>query len=182
MKGFIEGFTSRPGQYGMMHSVKIDNINYGTKGTKVPFNEGDYVEFEAVQNAKGYWDADPKSFKKSDAPASASPSTKAQPGTGTKAWQPDGDRQAIIQLQSSRNSAIAMVDLLCKSGAVDISKVKSGADKIEMIELFVDKFTQRFQEDTKRGAPPEHPVVEKATKTKTAPVQEEFKDDEDLPF
>lgn len=177
MKGFIEGFTSRPGQYGMMHSVKIDNINYGTKGTKVPFNEGDYVEFEAVQNAKGYWDADPKSFKKADAPAS---SQTAKPAT--KAWQPDSDRQAIIQLQSSRNSAIAMVDLLCKSGAVDISKVKSGADKIEMIELYVDKFTERFQEDTKRGAPPEHPVAEKVSKTKTAPVQEEFKDDDEIPF
>lgn len=185
-KGYVEEVTSRPGKFGMMHSVKVDNQQYGTKSVLPAVRQGDYVEFTAAQNAKGYWDADAKSFKVVASPTTIQTIPDSAPAASgkTKSWDPGYDKQAVIQLQSSRNSAIALVQLMSDSGALEpvLAKAKNAAAKVELVEMYVDKYTQRFQDDTARGAPPEHPVEEVKTKAPPkASAQGELDFDDELP-
>jgi hypothetical protein len=170
-----------------MHSFKVDNVNYGTKGTAPPCRQGDFVEFLAVQNAKGYMDADAKTIKVlPTTSAPPAPAAEAAPTAAPAASRPVSthvDRNDSIVYQSSRKDAIHTVEVLVASGAIDLG-AKKGAAKIEIIEMHIDKLTARYIEDVKRGTPPEHPVDGPKTRkapTKTDETDSEFADD-DLPF
>lgn len=178
--GTVEKITSSPGQYGMMHRVTVDNVMYGTGKTAPPVNVGDYVEFEAEQKGQ-YWNANAATFR-------VRPMTNApqvleinhQAPVERKAWVPDKDRQDSITYQSARKDALEMTSLLLNSNALDFGKAKTVAAKVELVEMYVDKFTIRFFEDTKRLAPPEHP--QEAVKTKAAPATDDNFGDDDIPF
>lgn len=185
IRGYVESLSSRPGQYGLMHSMKVDNVNYGTKSTMPPCRQGDFVEFSAVQNAKGYWDADAKSIKVLPTGAPAAPAPVPQfpvpaPGPAPRPAVPYVDRNDSIVYQSSRKDALQLLDIMATVGTIDFGKAKNMAAKQEILEMHLDKLTQRFIEDVKRGMPPEHPAEEvKVRKAKAA--TEEFEDD-DIPF
>lgn len=166
ISGVVEKVVERPGKYGSMYSMKVDNTFYGTKGKKPPCKEGDYVTFEATQSDKGYWDANPDTIKGAINVAGKAAETTPP---ATRAWVPDTDRQNSIIYQSSRKDALELVGVLLQNNLIDLGKAKK-ADAIELVEGYVDRYTLRFYEDTRRLSPvmPD----EKA--------EEEFKDD--IPF
>lgn len=173
VSGYIEQVVERPSKYkwpngqqkASMWSMRVDNVNYGCKNTKPPA-EGTYVQFEASQNDAGYWDADGTSIKPSDmAPA---PTPAAVPQQAAASFVPQAapagrspgaiaadTRQDSIIYQSSRKDALELIKALLNKDMLDFGKAKV-AQKIEIVEVYLDQYTVRFFEDAKRLAPPEH--------------------------
>lgn len=201
--GFVESRVERPSQYKWpdgkpkpsMWSMRVDGTNYGCKNTKPP-EEGSYVRFEATQDGN-YWNADGSTIQKIEVPTAPVAMTYAQalsapvsaPTAGAKVADP---RQDSIIYQSSRKDAMELIKALLDKDLIDFGKAKL-AQKIELVEVYLDHYTVRFMEDVKRLAPPEHesPVnataPEEATAIARPPrkarvVQEEFPDDGDIPF
>jgi len=158
----------------MMHRFVADNVQYGTGKVAAPVKEGDYIEFEAEQKGQ-YWNADPRTIKQLAKPTVPSNVEVAPKRT----WVPDTDRQDSIIYQSSRKDSIETVKLLIESNALDFGKAKTVAQKVELVEMYIDKFTVRYFDDTKRLAPPEHPVEEAKAQT---PKPAELFPDDDIPF
>lgn len=196
--GMIEEVYERPSQYKWpngspkpsMWSMKVDNVTYGCKNTKPPA-KGTYVQFEAAQDGQ-YWNADGSTIKEIDPPAMA-----ATAKTTTKSASAFVDvRQDSIIYQSSRKDALEFLNVLANKDLIDFGKAK-GAQKIELLEVYLDHYTTRFMEDVKRLAPPEHesPVTasapmeataitkpaRKAKEPMTTSQDSDFEDD-DLPF
>lgn len=59
----------------------------------------------------------------------------------------DIEVQQVIQLQSARNSAIALADIMLKNGIIDWEKVKI-TKRRETIELLVRELTETFQKES----------------------------------
>lgn len=88
-------------------------------GSKPAYKKTSYVKPTGGQNREGYWDD--KEVR-------------------------DIETQKIIQLQSSRNSAIAATSLLITNGAIaGLDKAKV-SDKMEIILALVDLVTDRYQQ------------------------------------
>lgn len=189
--GVVEAIKSRDAQYGVLWSIKVDNVYYSTKKVEPKCKKGDHISFEASQNEKGYWDADPKTIKLVVAEAPAVPTKtaikvdayeKEASASKKQEWVSDVDKQNSIVYQNARNAALELVGLLLSKDLIDFGKTK-GAGKIELIETFLDRYTVRFQEDTKRLAPPE--ALEASGAVKFAPKEKAEQDsddfDDDLP-
>jgi hypothetical protein len=179
IEGFVQEILERPSKYTdrngrpkpSMWAVKVDEILYGTKNDKPECKEGDYVSFEASQNGK-YWDMDFSTLKKATpAQTAPQPAAKAAAGqTSGSRWN-DPKTQAAIQYQASRKDAIELVRMLLDKDLIDFGKAK-GAQKIELVEIFVDNYTSRFNEDTTELSPPAHKnPVEAAYTEEVASVQ-----------
>jgi len=116
------------------YSIKVNDVYYSV-GTKKPPAEGTLVEFEAEQNARGYWDVTKAGLRvvsagvpTSSAGAGAVAAARSAPAAGKPLskddyWRNKEERDIakeaaleakdkIIQLQSCRNSAIEFVKLL----------------------------------------------------------------------
>lgn len=137
-------------------TFKIDDgERYGIKG-KPPagLKAGDNVQFDANKNAKGYWEVDPVTIVPASpatiATAPAQIATKA-PTTGYKS---DAVQNAI-SYQAARKDALETVKMLLDKDLIDFGKAK-GAQKIELVEIFIDNYTVRYAEDTARLAPKPH--------------------------
>jgi hypothetical protein len=191
--GYVERVTNKNGIW----AVVVDNIRYGFYKTEPKCKEGDYVSFEADQKGD-FWNAKPPTLKRAVAPADApkpygaSDSIPSTPGVANTApakaaWVPDKDRQDSIIYQSARKDGLEFVSTLIAAGLIDFGKAKV-ADKIGIAEMYVDKYTLRFFEDTKRLSPPASTVGETAAPAAKAatPVNSDasFQDDDlsDLPF
>lgn len=170
ISGVVERKGERATSAGTTYSITVDNVNYGFYKTVPKCSEGDYVEFYAKQNGN-YWNADAKTLKLIDRPASP---PKPQPAA-KGAWVPDKDRQDSIIYQSARKDALEFVQVLLTAGILDLGKSKTAAGKIEVAEIYLDKYTQRFFEDTKNLGHKDEEVAEKRE------VEEDFHNDE-IPF
>lgn len=149
------------------YDVQVGGVKYGTYTNVPKCAPGDVVEFEAKQNGN-FWNMNVKSLRVT----SKAPTTEAAaPSTKTKAWVPDDKRQDAISYQAARKDALQLTEMLLSKELLDFGKAKNNASKIEVVEVFIDKFTQRYFEDTKNLG---HKIVED-----TSPV-EEFNDD--IPF
>jgi len=157
--GFVEKVTEYPSKFKGKDSAWaaiVDNVRYSFGFSRwQPVKEGEYVGFEASQDAKGYWVADLSTIKKEQAPAKQTGSS-SQRAAASSGVAPAGDlRQDSIIYQSQGTRAVAFVDMLLRNSLVDFGKAK-GAQKIELVEVYVDHYTKRFFDDVKRLAPPEH--------------------------
>lgn len=153
--------------------IRVDNTSYGMgAATTAPCKEGDYVQFEAVQDGQ-YWNVAPGTLKPAKAPerAPASETTSAtadptptKPTTGGNTWRTDPERetraervarQETISYQSARKDALEHVSLLLAAGAMDFGRA-GGAQKIEIVDILVDEYTKRYYAETQQLAPREH--------------------------
>lgn len=175
--GIVDRVVARPSTFGEMWSIAVDNTYYGFKKVKPSCNVGDSVQFQATQNAKGFWDADPKSLAKAEAQqpkAASSPSGNVStPSTGGTGYN---DRQDAISYQSARNAAQTQVDLYLNASAIPFPAKAKESDRKAIIDLYVAKQTEEFFEDTKRLKP----AVLSTEKLET--VSADSFDDEKLPF
>lgn len=145
IKGLVESVKSNEGKFGPMFTIYVGGVGYGTGKNSMGASSGDYVEFTATQNDRGYWNVDKGTLKPATAPAGASAPAQNKPTTA-----PVGDaRQDSIVFQSSRKDALEFVKILQAAGKIDFGKSK-GADSISILETYVDKFTEHFVAEAKQ--------------------------------
>jgi hypothetical protein len=204
IQGYVEKVQEYPSKYtwpngkpkDSMWAMTVDNVRYSTRNTRPPA-EGSYVTFEATQEGQ-YWNADPATIKMGPpnaAPAPVAPrmevsTPRANPVATTQA----NNREASIHYQSSRKDALEFVKMMLSADLVDFGKAK-GAQKTEVLEVYVDFYTKRFMEDVGRLAPPEHSspveatppaeaqaIARPARAKRTPVVTEDEPFDDDIPF
>lgn len=146
IKGVVEKKLESMTSAGVTYALVIDNVRYGFYKTNPKCNEGDTVTFAAKTNGN-FWNADPKTFRV--VAAEAAPTDGATTRTATPKWVPDKDRQEAISYQSARKDALEIVGMMLGASVLDMGKSKTVADKMEVIEAYVDKYTSRFFQDTK---------------------------------
>lgn len=130
-------------------SFKLNNTRYGTYKTPPGVKPGDSISFYATEKG-GYWNADVKSIVVSPSVATSDTSVHTGNGSTTRnATNSFDTRQDSITYQSARKDALVFLTLLQTAGALDLGKAKTKASMIEVLETYVDKYTERFVEDTK---------------------------------
>lgn len=166
VKGFVlraesKNGTSKNGRAYTLYSALIENVDgsefgwvgFGFDG--LPFNEGDYVEFE-VEEKNGR-----KQFIKGTGSKPKNPPARKVKEVETKAEgkvsSVDGyNRQtnpidaARMTYANSRDAAIAVVELLLANKALPLSKTdtKAGeAKRFEEITAAIDKLTVQYTKD-----------------------------------
>lgn len=148
--GKVQQITERPTKFGPYFDIVVDGRKYGHGKKKPAFSDGDYVTFEA--EAKGdFFNADPTTFKKVSGPsvaANAAPAAPTPASPSKSAWVPEKDRQDSITYQSARKDALQFIEILAATNKLDFGKMKGG-EAIDMLETYVDNYTQRFFKDTK---------------------------------
>lgn len=178
--GIVESITEKNGFWGFV----VDNVRYGTFKDEPKCKVGDYVSFEADQKGE-YWNAKARTIKPAKAPEKAATPLTSTVGAGagqTKSqWTGDDKRQDSIIYQSSRKDAIELVKILADKDLIDVGKGKK-ADAIEVVLMYVNRFTTQFVEDAKRLSPTKPSVADTSAEPKAAsksgnPADEEFKDD-----
>lgn len=140
------------------------NLGFNKKPT---FQEGDFVQFTAEENANGYLTVVGEVTRAKNAPARNNAGAGAAEGTsdvgrqssavkGTNDTSPvvsgsDGaDRQTQIVLQHSQEIATRVIDLLLRNDALPMSEAKSkagNAKRFDEILASVDKLTVKYFKD-----------------------------------
>lgn len=179
--GVVTKIWANQTKVGTTYAIVVDNVRYGLYKTKPSCSEGDYVTFEAEQKGD-FWNADPKTIKKAE--GGPTQPAVASTGGGSYATKQD-DRQDSIIYQSSRKDALHFLEIAVAAGVVDLG-TKTAGKKIEALNLFVDKQTQRYFEDVKNLGHTEVEATPKATKAekvvKPEPVESEEDPNDDIPF
>ena len=144
VKGVIQKVNSKDFNGKKIWSIKVNDTWYGAGYNQPKVNEGENVEFETTQRGQ-YWNVDgPINVL---AASSASPATGGAKADGWAAKQAaDEARQKIIQIQSSRNSAIEVVKIIVQAGALKLPTKQ--ADQVDVILALVDELTDKYNKDT----------------------------------
>lgn len=141
---YVDGPKPPHGTY----SFKLNNTRYGTYKTPPGVKPGDSITFTASEKG-GYWNADVKSIAVAQGDTNSG-AVSANTGMGSKTSGSSYDsRQDAITYQAARKDALTFLTLLQEAGALDLGKAKTKAAMIEVVETYVDKYTERFVEDTK---------------------------------
>lgn len=122
---------------------KIDDEWYGTWVKEAQADRGDTIEFEYKHsgNFRNIVNNEIKVISK----GTGAPQQSSSSGGGSVDWDLK-DRK--IQWQSARNAAIELVHVLALNGAIPYKTNAKAADKQEVIEAFVDQYTNQFYEDS----------------------------------
>ena len=127
-----------------LYNIKVDGKKYGIGFDPVKAAVGDTVQFEAEKSDKGYWEADPKSFK-------VIPTTGRSGAAGATGVAND-PRQASIELQVCLKTA----------GEVAAAAVGAGAITPDQAADYIEKLTATFNNNilNKKEKPKAPPKVE----------------------
>ena len=141
-------------QNGKMHSfMDTDEKWWGMGITKPKFDEGDTISFEYEKNGK-FANVDPKSVE-IDAEADVSaevnkPKPKSSYAQKDDYWVQKAELDVLTQREirwvGSRNSALALMDLLIKNDIIPLAKAKG--DKEEVFMQYLNSYTQSFYAET----------------------------------
>lgn len=171
-EGYVERISQKEVQTrrgaSLTYSFLLDDSKwYRTNFTKPEFGAGDFVQFEYSEGKYGN-DVDMDSLEVTETGEKPKPQPKKSPdrpafnkpaGAKTAGTQVGGNKDAyweakekrdiekdiVIRYLSSRNAAIAFVEMLVKAGAVPIGATKaSKATSVELIEELVDKYTNEL--------------------------------------
>jgi hypothetical protein len=163
-----------------MYTLVLTNDGnfYGLGTFKPRANPGDFVEFQAEKNDKGYWQADKNTLK---VVASPSPAVAGVPATGVAAqasssprpskspeergfWEKKEIREVrnddLRSLGAARNTAIEWVKFLVEKEAIPV--VTKVAGREEALNAVLDDYTKKFMRGIVEG--PAGPAVTEATK------------------
>ena len=154
MKGTVKALGSRDWNGKTLHSFRVDDDWYGCGEDKPGVDKGDLIEFEPKRLNNGRFVVDVKNInvlRKAASPA-VSRGGRGNFGGGARDeyWQKREERdvitQQIIQLQSSRNSAIALADVLLKNNAVKLPEAQ--AKKMDVVVALVKELTGLFEAES----------------------------------
>jgi hypothetical protein len=183
--GRIDRVVERETKFGKMYSLQVAGEFYGLGKALGGVAAGDFVEFEAEKNERGYLDIKKGTIKPGTAPAAApvkavSNNTGSTTGSGQTSGYSD-NRQDSIVYQSSRKDALEFVSMLREEGLIDYGKAK-GADKIAILETYVDKTTEHFIAEVKQGKAFPSQGEPKAAAVKSAPAEDNGFPDDQMPY
>jgi hypothetical protein len=166
MKGTVTFVNKNPMPDGnVLHSFRMaGETTYFNCGTFDPdVKKGELIEFDGEVKGPGKFQVNVRSIKvlKEAGPEVATGTSyrkKFVKDEGKEAyWKAREERdvlvQSTIQLQSARNSAIALADVLLKNGIINWEKVKI-EKRQERIEDLVTELTERFQTESSKLASP----------------------------
>jgi hypothetical protein len=181
IQGIIREIRTRPWNNKTMYTLVLVNDNqfYGLGTFKPQANLGDFVEFQAAKNEKGYWQADKDTLKVITSPEGAvvgTPATQVQSQT-TASYRPAGKSQDekdfwgkkekreirnddLRSLGAARNTAIEWVKFLVEKEAIPV--VTKAAGREEALNAVLDDYTKKFMRGIVEG--PAGPSVTEATK------------------
>jgi hypothetical protein len=157
-KGVISSTSTFPYNGKNLHSFQVQGIRayFRTGESPTGLQKGDYVEFEAKgPDAKGNYQVDANAISKK--PSTTQSEAKGPTGfrkafvqaTASRDFPTKDERaetQARIEIQSCRNSALQLIDILFKQEAV---KLAARADKVAIIEELLEHYTTQFLERNK---------------------------------
>jgi hypothetical protein len=149
-----------------MRSFKVNDVWY-SNGTKAVPPEGTLVEFAAEKNQRGFWDVTKAGITQvqAGAPMQAVGVQAVQYAANTPMSKDDywrrkeerdlakeaefAARDRRIELQSCRNSALQLVDILLrpiqtKDGAELLVKLPAQNKRVEFVEKLVQQYTDQF--------------------------------------
>lgn len=172
IRGRVDQVQTTKNKFGDMVFFHIDGTRYFNGKFAGGVQEGDYVEFQAEQNEKGYWNVTRGTVKPIEAPkaAEAPKPTEAGGKVAGNTTLPSYNevRQDRIEFQSARNAAIELVKTLISVNAIDFGKAK-GAAKAEMVELWIDEYTEHFVTENKNRQTSPSQVIESDTVEEGSP-------------
>lgn len=175
VKGIVSYVNDNKYMGKTLYSFRLaDDANYYNCGTTpAPVAKGQLIQFEAKAGKPGSFQVDLGTVEvlKEATTEVATPQLGSFRKTWSKKedakeayWQRREERdivtQQVIQLQSSRNSAIELARLIVDTGGIDLEKVAKGKKKA-VIEDLVDQITGKFEEQANnRRAGVQSPEVE----------------------
>jgi len=180
MKGTVKALGSKPYGSKTMYSFKVDEDWYGCGSDDPKVSKGDLIEFDFTEN--GRWkNVDVKSIsvlRHGTEVIKTSSRKMAIGGARDDYWNRKEERdiitQSVIQLQSSRNSAIALADLILKNNAVKLPEAQ--AKRMDVVVALVSDLTSKFEEEAtakRSGTTSEETVTDDS-------VEEETKEEEGI--
>lgn len=154
-----------------LHSFRlVDNNTFYTCGTTSPgVEKGQLIEFDGTVKGEDKFQVNLPSIKilKEATTEVVQPTTGSTVKMGWRGsyksniskddyWKRKEERdianegrreatQEIIQLQSSRNSAIAAAEVILDNGGLDLEKIAKGKKK-EAIEALIDSLTEKYEQ------------------------------------
>ena len=162
------------------YTIVVDGERYGTYTQRPPCKQGDAVEFYYKNNGS-FNNVDVKTIKKV---AEATPSTAAPTSGPVPSYaKRNDDVQNAITFQAARKDALQFLEILVGQGILD-SGSKAKGKQIEVMETYLDKYTQRFFDDTKSlgHVKQEENAPSKALKVKAVDVEQQEDPDDEIPF
>lgn len=163
-KGVVTRVTEKPwqgrnGEQIILYSFQIDgDKRYFRTGTKrPPINEGDYIAFD-FETPKNEVDLNSISAVTDEpAPPKSQAAPRASGGANSKDdyWRAKEERdvatQRRIEIQSCRNSAIALVSAALENDCLALGQTKS--KRLDILLEQVDEVAARFLEQNTEGFP-----------------------------
>ena len=142
----------------LLYSIKLaDDESFYSCGTTRPnVAQGDMISFDAKETPNGRMQVDVRSIKVNRAKQEV-----VTPGMGRDAYwdkkaQDDRSRQATIEYQAARNSAIAAAGVILNAGALKLPA--KDADKYGVVIGLINDLTMKYFEETKTlGAKKDEP-------------------------
>ncbi len=163
--GFVKPRKTAKGltTYSFTLDDRDDERWFGTY-TQEPPDVGVYVEFEYVTNGAGFNNVDNDTLKATENPDADVPAEveggapAAKSGGASKAYSGAVKKDACIQWQAARNSAIAILGIAAAAGALDLGTGKKGS-KLDALFVQVSRLTVDYfghtQEVSETGEVPE---------------------------
>jgi hypothetical protein len=149
VNGVIARILTNTWQNKTLYSIVVegDERAFGTGATRPQFGVGTAVEFEAERNAKGYWNANPATLIQKPLPVKQVEAGKT-PEPTADFYKTPANKDKVIELQSCRNSAIALLDILVKNSMVKLPTKKD--EQYDAALDLVDELVGRYVEQNDR--------------------------------
>lgn len=159
----VNRITERPGQYGTMYSFQGNDGNWYSLGKKAPPPQGSLVDVEFEIDAKGYNKVKNVLVKQAGSPqglSNVASITRPAPSSGATSYarpavaanakddywnrkeERDIETQKRIELQSCRNSALALIDAMIKTES--LPKLPAQAKREAFLIELLSRYTQQF--------------------------------------
>lgn len=160
------------------YTIVVDGERFGTYTSRPPCKQGDAVEF-FYKNNGSFNNVDVKTIKKV---MDATPVTVTSGHPPSYAKRND-DVQNAITFQAARKDALQFLEILVGQGILD-SGTKAKGKQIEVMEAYLDKYTQRFFDDTKSlgHVKREADALVKVHKAQAVDAEQQEGPDDEIPF
>ena len=151
VSGKVQYVNERSFNGKMLYSIKLAPPNgevlYMMGTSKPTVTKGDYVTFEGEDKGNNRFQVDTKTIQIKKAEVMQAGSSGARDTYWDKKAQDDKSRQATIEYQAARNSAIAAVGVILNASAFKLPAKE--ADKYGAVIGLINDLTARFFAETK---------------------------------
>jgi hypothetical protein len=151
VSGKVQYINERSFNGKMLYSIKLAPPNgevlYMMGTAKPDVSKGDYVSFDGEDKGNNRFQVDTKTFQVKKAEVLHPSSGGARDTYWDKKAQDDKSRQATIEYQAARNSAISAVGVILNAGAFKLPAKDS--DKYAVVIGLINDLTAKFFAETK---------------------------------